>query len=268
MSLIKQVFIYSDNPSEALSINALVDYLRGLGFDATNRGDLLSFLDLSDEDENEYIKSIIGTRVLDISSPLERPYEPADKGVDTELKKLLKDLKSPEVMFDGFWLQRILYRVMFKRIPGELKSGLVHIIFTGKLFGTFETKRYHARVVLLGIPSIISTSGVVEAPARPREYYWLKAGFIQSGRGIEELDEVFKGRFIEYDDPRITEVLKSYTLQVIFYEATGEAFCQNKCCCLYNSHWQEEVLRVQLEGKLCKWHKKALESLTKGGKGG
>jgi hypothetical protein len=40
-------------------------------------------------------------------------------------------------------------------------------------------------------------------------------------------------------------VLKGYVLQAVFYQATGEAFCDDPDCRLFNAHWQEEVLRAQ-----------------------
>ena len=103
----------------------------------------------------------------------------------------------------------------------------------------------------MGTPSLISTSGLIEAPAKPREYYYVRGRMVQSGMDISELDSMYKGRFVEYDDPKITSILSSYALQVIFYELTGNAFCDNPICCLSNSHWQEEVLKVQYQGKLC-----------------
>ena len=32
--------------------------------------------------------------------------------------------------------------------------------------------RYHGRAVICSNPAIISTTGMIEAPARPREYYF------------------------------------------------------------------------------------------------
>ncbi len=153
--------------------------------------------------------------------------------------------------YDGYWMQRVLYRQLFEKINEELNNGSIHLIFTGRLFGTFEDRRYHARVVLMGAPSFISTSGLVEAPAKPKEYYYVRGRMIQSGMDTSELDSMYKGKFVEYDDPKISSILLSYALQVISYEKTGEAFCENADCCLSNSHWQEEVLKVQYEGELC-----------------
>jgi hypothetical protein len=252
---IQCVFIYSDHPSKSLSVPEIVNYLRNHGFSAEYRGNLFEFLTLHKEGVLELARRIAGARVLDITSPIDEIHEPIYGEVNVEEKRLTGDGSSLGVLYDGLWLQRIFYKIMCEKVPDEFKIGFIHIIFTSKLFGTFETKRYHARVILTGLPSLISTSGIVEAPARPKEYYWLKAGFIQAGKDLDELDQIYKGRFIEYDDPRITSVLAPYVLKVIFYEITGNPFCDNPSCCLYNSHWQEEVLKAQIEGKLCDEHR-------------
>ncbi|NIP37768.1 MAG: hypothetical protein GWO07_09075, partial [Candidatus Dadabacteria bacterium] len=78
----------------------------------------------------------------------------------------------------------------------------------------------------------------------------------------EELDEYFKGQYVEYNDPKTTKILQSYTLQPIFYELTGKPFCENNTCCLFNSHWQKDVLEVQYNGKLCEHHRKLIQNLS------
>jgi hypothetical protein len=258
MTKIKEIFIYSDYPSNSLSLPQLIDYIKDYGFSVEYRGNFFEFLDLAKEKAQELARKIAGTRVLDISTSLDEAREPIYGEIGVELRRLKGEASTLGVLYDGLWLQRIFYKIMSEKIKGERGSGFVHIIFTGRLFGTFEKSRYHARVILTGLPSLISTSGIVEAPAKPKDYYWLKAGFIRAGKDVRELDQIYRGRFIEYDDKRITPVLKSYTLQAIFYELTGNPFCDNPSCCLYNSHWQEEVLKIQLEGKLCGEHRNLL----------
>ncbi|NIM44429.1 MAG: hypothetical protein GTO54_02165, partial [Nitrososphaeria archaeon] len=65
-----------------------------------------------------------------------------------------------------------------------------------------SNKRYHARTSVYGVPSVISTTGLVEAPAKPREYYLLKQQYEMLGKDLLELKERFKGSFIDYDDER------------------------------------------------------------------
>jgi hypothetical protein len=138
------------------------------------------------------------------------------------------------------------------------------ILFTNQLFVTWDRKdsRYHARTSLYGFPSLISLPGLVEAPAKPRSFYVKK----RMGVPVEELMEEFEGQFIDYGDSRITEVMKGYAMQAFFFHLSGEPFCEDPNCRLFNSHWQEEVLRSQLDGRyeFCPRHETILEGLRKG----
>ncbi len=260
MTQIRGIFIYSDYPSRALLLRGIIDYLEKYGLSAQDRGNVFEFLAPAKEEALDLSRKIAGTRVIDISTPLDEIREPIYGEIDVELRSIGGNGSSLGALYDGLWLQRIFYKTMAEKV--EFTSGFIHIIFTSRLFGTFEAKRYHARVILTGLPSLISTSGIVEAPAKPKDYYWLKAGFIQGGKDTRELDLIYKGRFIEYDDSRMTEALRPYALQSIFYEITGNPFCDNPTCCLYNSHWQEEVLKAQVDGKLCEKHRDIIRSVT------
>jgi len=246
-----KIFVYSDYPSSSLNIPLVIDHLMSLGFDVEDRGNLVDFLKLSDEGLSEVAEKLSCTLVDDISSELSRLTVPDSTKVPFEVNRLLGREDTRGLLYDGYWLGRIFHRELFRRAPGEQGQGFLHIILTSRLFGTFEDRRYHARVVLMGAPSLISTSGLVEAPARPREYYFIKGGLLQSGKDLSVLDEMYRGRYVEYDDPKISSILCSYALQAVSYHITGDAFCDNKECCLYNSHWQEDVLRVQHDGELC-----------------
>jgi len=246
---IKPVFLYSDYPSKSLNIDNIIESLSKLNINSKFKGDFFDYLKLSKNEQEELSDKISQTHIYDIEK--EKYQLDSIPG---------KQIKNNRVLFDGFLFTKVINKY-FISSPYQIDRYL-NIVFTNRLLCTFENNRYHARVVLLGYPSFISTSGIVEAPAKPREYYWLKAEFIRSGKNIEELDELFKGKYVEYDDPKITDILFSYTLQAIFYELTGEAFCSNKKCCLYNSHLQEGVLEIQYKGKLCEKHKQIFENLS------
>jgi hypothetical protein len=102
--------------------------------------------------------------------------------------------------------------------------------------------RYHARTVVCGTPAIISTTGIVEAPAKPREFY---APFADR----ESLKRKFAGRFIDYGDATmIADAAAGFALQALFFFVTdGEPFCDSDSCRLYNAHWQEDMIRTQVE---------------------
>lgn len=253
-----KVFIYFDRPSPSLSIDELRHRLEKFDLEAIFKGSLIESLKLSQEDVMKLANRISGAIIEDINVPKDDIVFPNHQYLNLERKRLTGEAHYMGVFYDGYWLQRIFFNLFRDKLAGRIANKSIHIIFTSRLFGTFEKRRYHARVILMGTPNLISTSGVVEAPARPREYYWIKAGFIQSGRDIAQLDSVYKGRFIEYNDSKMTPILGSYALQAAAYEVSGNEFCDDKSCCLYNSHWQEEVLKAQLEGKLCEEHKNIL----------
>jgi len=133
------------------------------------------------------------------------------------------------------------------------------IVLTDQLFGTLDEGdvNYHARVAVFADPCLISTAGLVQAPARPRDHYiGRQLGLDGAGRDAE-------GRWLVPGDPRTTEMLKGYVAQALFYFLTGEPFCGERGCRLFNSHWQEELLASQLEGgsDFCVRHERFLSEL-------
>lgn len=141
------------------------------------------------------------------------------------------------------------------------------IIITRRLIATIDDtdKRIHLRSSVFAYPSVISLSGAVEAPAKPREYYLAKESL--TGSGLWELEEAqlkqkLKGRFIDYEDKRLIEVVKGLAAQAMFFYLTGEPFCKSKNCRLFNAHWQEELIYSQVKNrKFCARHRRVLEKL-------
>jgi hypothetical protein len=154
-------------------------------------------------------------------------------------------------LHDGFVLQRLLCSLL----PEE-ECGLdhIHVIITEKLVCTFDEIgwRYHARTIIGGTPSIISLTGIVEAPAKPKEYYY---SAYPGPANSMSLKKQFAGRFIDYEDSRLNSALTLYLYQAIFFFITdGEPFCQDERCLLYNPHWQEELIRNLSTPCFCSYH--------------
>lgn len=143
------------------------------------------------------------------------------------------------------------------------------IIITRRLIATADEtdKRTHLRSCVLSYPSVISLSGIVEAPAKPREYYLAKQSLSRIGLWeIEEarLRQKLKGRFIDYDDRRLPLVIKGLAAQAVFFFLTGEPFCELNKCRLFNAHWQEDLIYSQIKnGKFCARHSRVLEKLKR-----
>lgn len=141
-----------------------------------------------------------------------------------------------------------------------------HIILSQKLFTTLdEQKKPHIRAAVFGYPSILSTSGIVEGPAKPKEYYIYKQKYTQLGiwdREEKKIKQKFKGRFIDYQDKRLTQVLKGYLAQALYFYIMEEPFCKTKSCRLFNAHWQEELIYSQIKWRgFCRAHKKMLKKI-------
>ena len=218
----------------------------------------------------ENIKKISNIRIKDITNPF---LEHVSSGEEIDFEKRLCEATSlmdsttrvedaQEIsqvfMYDGFELQKIL------RYLNEDNETL-HVILTNRLTCTFDEKdkRYHARAVICANPSIISTTGIIEAPAKPKEYYFEVMKLKSQGVDIKSAKEKYKGKFLEYNDKRLTKILEGYLLQVIFYNITGESFCEDIECRLNNAHWQKDLLFSQLEiTKLCKKHNEILTNLN------
>lgn len=192
-------------------------------------------------------------------------FVPLPGEIDYERRRLSQPIsRSFGILYDGFKLMSALWELMPEK---ERSLNNVHVVFTNQLFGTWEEddRRYHARVSLYGFPCLISTTGIVEAPAKARQFYLLKQQY--SALGMSDatamLEAELKGSFIAHDDRRLTEVMKGYVLQAICYHVLGDPFCTDKKCRLYNAHWQQEVIEAQLgSGELCAQHLRQLRKST------
>jgi hypothetical protein len=129
----------------------------------------------------------------------------------------------------------------------------ISIVLTSVLPCTWERNegRYHPRPLLCGYPSLLSTTGAVEGPAKPRGYHVAR----MMGLSEDEARRKYSGHFLVHDDPRLLEVAKGLAAQAVFYSLTGEPFCERETCRLFNAQWQEQLVKAQVEyGKICGSH--------------
>jgi len=180
--------------------------------------------------------------------------------------KLIR-LKEAAVNTKGLLFDPIKTREAFDKVASK-DNEACHIILTQKIFATpDENKKLHIRAAIYSFPSIISTSGIVEGPAKPKDYYIYKGKFSQLGVweiGEPKIKKKFKTRFIDYDDKRINEVLKGYISQALFFYMIRNPFCAIKKCRLFNSHWQEDLIYSQIKiGKFCSSHERIFKTLKK-----
>ena len=167
-------------------------------------------------------------------------------------------------IIDGFYLQRIYSRIINEK---ELQLNHIHIVFDDILVCTYDEndKRYHARPIICGSPSVISIPSIIEGPAKPKGYYFKQMIKDLLSISSKEIENEFAGTFVTYDDPRLMQVATGYAIQAIFFFLTnGNPFCSQYPCRLFNSHWQEELIYTQvINPVLCKEHLRLLAQAGK-----
>ena len=172
-----------------------------------------------------------------------------------------RTLERPEraggVLYDGLQVQRALNDAL----PAEERTlSDLHVPVLDRAIATWgdHDKRWHKRVNVLGQPALVSVPGLYEAPAKPEAYYKEKQRHtLLSGDPPprEVLENEVEGEFLIEDDPRTTEAIKGYVLQALDYVETGEPFCEDDRCRLYNAHRQPELIGAQLrEPEFCAKH--------------
>jgi len=255
MRLLRFVHIYNGSRAEFVRLDACIEFLQelmpALTFDVRNEKDILG-------DVSSTAKDFAFLRVRDISN--DQAFEAPQKAeVDYEMRRITDPQNTTSgILYDGFRISEILLR----HIPAhERNLSHLHVYITNQIMASYdpEDRRYHARYGIFSYPCIISTTGIVVAPARPREYYIAKHR-LKSLAGDEIFDtmikEQMKGRFIDYEDERMNDCLKGILLQSIFFQESGYPFCNRRDCRLFNAHWQEDLIRSQVGVGigLCKEH--------------
>ena len=264
---ISKIFLYDEPAVQEIQISNLKNFLlKTFHVDVEIKGCIFNNLDV------KYVEKISGCRIFEPKIPFKK-HLPNKQEIDFE-KSVCKDTKLMEkttmvedakrikdvVMYDGFELQNIIYDVITKN---DSESNNLHIVFTNKLICTYDTtdSRYHGRTIICSNPAIISTTGMIEAPARPREYYFEAMKYKMQGLDIQNIKKKYNEKFLDYHDNRLSKIAEGCLLQAIFYYMTGDAFCDSLDCRLNNAHWQKDLLYSQLKiGKLCNKHQALLDN--------
>lgn len=261
--MIAKVILYQEGTAEELEVAEVTRYMRQKvrGAETSVRGN--PYGRIGHDQLSDYARKFAGAKIQDLGRKItpEPPLLPGE--IEYERRRIRGQTKSFGIIYDGFYLQRLFRGLLPKE---ERRLDIVNIIFTNRLLATWDgnNRRYHLRTSMYGVPSVISTSGLVEAPARPSEYYLLKQQYLSFSKDLTKLKDRFAGSFIDYGDERLTEVVKGYALQAVFYGLVGDPFCPDRGCRLYNAHWQAELIFAQLEGEyeFCPRHTKILEEMA------
>ena len=253
---ISKIFLYDEPAIPEIQLDKLGDFLKEtFNVDIEIRQNIFKNLTESTA------RDLASIRVFKPRRPFEK-HEPTLEEI--EFEKIYGE-ETPKleniVYYDGFEMQRIVATLIPKE---ELLTENFHITFTNRLTCTYDNNdyRYHGRALIGSNPSIISTTGIIEAPAKPREYYVDLISNMTQGLNIDSINKKYSGTYLEYHDERLSNVIEGYLLQAILYYLTGEAFCESRDCRLHNAHWQKDLLYSQLEfGKLCEKHQEILDRL-------
>jgi len=254
---ISKIILYDEPSVPEIQLNDKVKFLQEtFPVKVEKRESILKFA------SKDMASKIAECKIFNLSKDFEEHAPTAEEVLFEESN--IYDTSNTEniVMYDGFRLQKVLANIIS---DAEDMDEIFHVFFTNKLTCTYDNNdcRYHGRALIGANPSIISTTGIIEAPAKPREYYYdLMTNFTQ-GVNVETIKQKYKGTYLEYKDPRLSQVIEGYLLQAIVYYETGEPFCDNSDCRLFNAHWQKDLLRSQLtDGKLCEKHQRVLKDIT------
>ncbi len=224
------------------------------------------------DDKNKILEEISSTKIFDLKKQFQKQKNVlANTNIQTEIVKkniinnsvaaIKESNNAMTTLYDGFELQKTITKFLPK---DEDAIDILHVIVTNKLVCTFDDEdyRYHARALISANPTIISTSGIVEAPAKPKQYY-IDMITCYSKEQSREINARYQDEFLKYNDSRLNDVIKGYVLQaIIYYYYAEEAFCKNKECRLFNAHWQKDLIYSQVTNKkFCKKHADMIDKL-------
>jgi len=252
---ISKIFLYDEPSIPEIKISKLTEFVRDTFLaDVEFKKNILSY------SNDSTASQIASCRIFNTRKPYEK-HSPTEEEIAFERSNVNDTSKTENIiMYDGFEIQKVFTDL----IPeNELTLDKFHVIFTNKLTCTYDYNdyRYHGRALIGSNPSIISTTGIIEAPAKPREYYMELISSMDRGLNLDSIKKKYQGTYLEYHDDRLSKIIEGYIMQAVFYYLTGKPFCDVRECRLYNAHWQSDLLYSQLEVcKLCEEHHKFLKN--------
>jgi hypothetical protein len=254
---ISKIILYDEPSVPEIQLDKLVKFLQEtFSITVESRDNILKFA------SKDTAFMIAECKVFNLRKDFEK-HTPTNEEILFEESNFQDTSKTENIiMYDGFRLQKVLANLISEK---EDTEDIFHVFFTNKLTCTYDNNdyRYHGRAMIGSNPSIISTTGIIEAPAKPREYYFDLMTNFTHGINVDTIKQKYKGTYLEYNDLRLSKIIEGYLLQAIFYYETGEPFCDNSDCRLFNAHWQKDLLHSQLDnGKLCENHQKILKNLS------
>ncbi|HUU70095.1 MAG TPA: DUF6775 family putative metallopeptidase [Planctomycetota bacterium] len=252
--MLSHVSIHGWPPPADIDLDAIAHFLRELLGGIVRVGPPLA---VPPERLNDAAEAFAQARVFNPMQPLQ-DRKPLPMEVEYEKRRLTEpsDMRTG-IVYDGFAFSEIAAGLLGESVR---RRSSLHIVFTDQLVGTLDPndRRYHARTAVFSVPVVVSSAGLVQAPARPRGYYLAKHALRLAGKaeGAEALlGTQSAGRWLERGDPRMTDIAKGYAAQAAAFQLWGHPFCGDPACRLFNAHRQDEMIRAQLGGPdFCEKH--------------
>ena len=231
---IRKIVIYDEPAVSEINIPNLVNFLK-----QTIPVEVIVKDNFFKELSTQQIQKMSESRIFEIQNTFRR-HNPSQTDLELEEQfcknsKIMEETKKPEeadslsevIMYDGFEIQKIIRDNLL-----DFENQTLHVILTNRFTCTYDESdgRYHGRAVICSNPAIISTTGMIEAPAKSSEFYIEAMSNRAQGQDIKSVKEKHEGEFLEYHDERLSKVIEGYLLQVIFYLLTGESFCDYMDC--------------------------------------
>jgi hypothetical protein len=253
MANLEYLYLYDDPDSEGLDTDYLAHWVAGLLPDTrvAVRADFLTLhLSRFSEQQRDEITPVLSARLE--QAEVGDLVHPRDRG---KLPELPPSERGLDVVYEAEALQAVL-RLLIPE--DESPRGRLHIAFTANYLGVWRDDEAYLclRPTALGLPNLISTSGLVEALELPKKYHFMRQQL--AILGIEEdLDGLFAEETLAYGDPRLNEICKGYILEAIFFHLAGEIGCADPDCRLHITGSHVETLRTQVQGSgtLCERHR-------------
>lgn len=253
---IDYLYLYDDPDAAGLDVDYLAHWVAALFPEAqvAVRTDFLTFhLARFSEAERDQLVTALCEQLERVEvDNLVRPQDrdrlpalpPAERGLD--------------VVYEDVGLQAVLRLLIPEE---ETRLSHLHLVFTANFLGDWREDESYLRVraAVLGLPNIISASGLVEALRLPKQYHFLRQQL--AVLGIEEdVEETFADQTIGYGDPRLNEICKGYVMQAIMYRLSGETGCDDPACRLHLHGTHAGALRAQAVEKagLCERHQEVV----------
>ncbi len=160
----KNLVLYKVN-YKCIEWEEIVDFFKNNSFNIVIKND--PFLDLNSENITEIAKKIASIRIM---HPLKKVLNPDPFPVEIEYEKknILRKERKKGIVYSGLKLLNI-YRTFIKEEFRNLKKYSIFVL-TDQLIATYSD-RWHLRVIIFSFPILISIPGMIEAPAKDREYY-------------------------------------------------------------------------------------------------